>query len=251
MRCGHSRLVFDAGTGLRPLGIEMSRENVLSLDLFLTHFHMDHLQGFPFFLPAYDPHCTMKLHMPPHADASETAPIELLMQESMFPVPFSKLPANIQAVPVNGPCSVGGAVVTNFPLNHPGGCVAYRVEFAGKAVVYMTDHEPYWRNHPNSPDAKAKDRAILDFIRGATMLIREAQYSAQEYPRHRGWGHGTFDDALADAIAGGTQRLAIFHHDPEHDDRFLEAQLARLQKMAPDWLEVMLAREGQSVELSA
>jgi ribonuclease BN (tRNA processing enzyme) len=127
-------------------------------------------------------------------------------------------------------------------VNHPGGCIAFRIEYEGKSLVYLTDHEPY---------GAAKDQDVRNFTRGADVLIREAQYTAAEYELRRGWGHSRFDDAVSDAIEAEVKKLAIFHHDPQHDDLFLERELSELQsRYQSSRLDISLAREHQSVELA-
>ena len=129
----------------------------------------------------------------------------------------------------------------SHPVNHPGGCMSYRLEYLGKTLVYLTDHEPY---------GDERDTAVREFTRGADLLIREAQYTKAEYALKRGWGHSTFDDAVSDALEAGIKRLALFHHDPEHSDKFLESELRELRsRYGLDGIDIFLAREGQCVEL--
>jgi len=165
------------------------------------------------------------------------------MDQPHFPVPFSVLAADIRFHQINGSCRLGDVHVRSQPVNHPGGCVAYRLEYGGKTLVYLTDHEPY--------SDSAQENAIRNFASGADLLIREAQYTAAEYQAKRGWGHGTFDGAVTDAIESGVKRLALFHHDPEHSDDFLESQLSDLKsRYQSSPVDICLAREGQSIELA-
>ena len=144
-------------------------------------------------------------------------------------------------IEINGHFRLGDVEAQSYPLNHPGGSIAYRLEYEGKALVYLTDHEPY---------GGAKDQGVRDFTRGADVLIREAQYTSREYEQKRGWGHSRFEDAVCDAISAGVKKLALFHHDPQHDDQFLERELGELQaRFASSPLEISLAREGQSIVL--
>lgn len=230
--------MLDAGTGIRELGLKLEQEKVAALDLLISHGHMDHLQGFPFFNPAYHPGTRIDVYL---ADSGES-PLQKLMQAPHFPVPFDALAAEIRFHQVNGRCHLGEVEMRSYPLNHPGGSLAYALRYRGKTLVYLTDHEPY---------AGAEDEGVRDFTRGADLLIREAQYTAGEYEHKRGWGHSRFEDAVADAVAAGVKRLALFHHDPQHDDQFLERELGALQaRYAASPLEISLAREGQSIELA-
>ena len=233
---------MDAGTGIRLLGLELARQGVTDVDLLISHFHMDHMQGFPFFTPSYHPGVRLDIHLAKLSQSGQLAePFHRLMDQPHFPVPFGVLAANISFHEMNGFRQLGDVHVSSQSVNHPGGCIAYRLEYGGKSLVYLTDHEPF-----GSP----QDNGIREFTRGADLLIREAQYTTVEYQVKRGWGHGTFDDAVSDAIQCGVKRLALFHHDPEHDDQFLERQLSELHlRYVASTLDIFLAREGQSVEL--
>jgi phosphoribosyl 1,2-cyclic phosphodiesterase len=236
-------MVLDAGTGIRELGLELVRQGVTNVDLFISHFHMDHMQGFPFFTPSYNAGVRLDIHLAQLSSGRPLAePFHNLMAQPQFPVPFRILAADISFHLMNGSCRLGDVLVTSHPVNHPGGCIAYRMEYLGKSLVYLTDHEPY---------GSAQDNEVRDFTRGADLLIREAQYTTSEYELKRGWGHGTFDTAVTDAIECDVKRLALFHHDPEHDDLFLERQLGELQlRYVSSNLDIFLAREGQCIELA-
>jgi phosphoribosyl 1,2-cyclic phosphodiesterase len=252
VRCGATVLILDAGTGIRLLGQKLQRENVRFLHLLISHPHVDHLQGFPFFLPAYDPGVDLHIHQAPQAGGPASEAFDRLMEAPHFPVVFRDLPARIRFRTLSAEGCIGPVVVKTHPLNHPGGNLAFRLEYEGKALVYMTDHEPYGLLNGNDPDAGSKDQAILDFTRGADLLIRETQYTAEEYESRRGWGHGTFDEAFRNSVRGGVRRLALFHHDPDHDDDFLEAELARLLALPERGaMEIHLAREGECFHLAS
>jgi phosphoribosyl 1,2-cyclic phosphodiesterase len=243
VRCGSRVIVLDAGTGIRELGLALVREGVTEVDLLITHFHMDHMQGFPFFTPSYNPRVRLDIYLAQLSAGRLLAePFHRLMEQPQFPVPFEILAADIRFHQMNGAQRIGGVQVSSHAVNHPGGCIAYRFEYRGKLLVYLTDHEPY---------GDARDDSVREFTRGADLLIREAQYTQSEYQVKRGWGHSTFDDAAADAATAGVKRLALFHHDPEHDDGFLERELADLRRRyGSPCLDIFLAREGQSIELA-
>ncbi|MGH9722163.1 MAG: MBL fold metallo-hydrolase [Bryobacteraceae bacterium] len=251
VRCGPRVIVLDAGTGIRGLGQSLEAEGAVSVDLLISHPHMDHLQGFPFFNLAYDPRARINIHVPPLKDFDGPEPFHRLMEAPHFPVMFDKLPAEIRFQEAHPDNRLGPVRLRTHPVNHPGGCFAFRLEYEGRSVVYQTDHEPYLRLSGASYHQEELDASLLSFLRGADLLIREAQYTAEEYEHHRGWGHGTFEDAASDALKAGVRRLALFHHDPDHDDQFLEAALGRLQAayLSSDF-EIFLAREGQCIELA-
>jgi phosphoribosyl 1,2-cyclic phosphodiesterase len=238
VRCGSRVIILDAGTGIRELGLQLEAEGVTEVDLLISHGHMDHLQGFPFFNPAYNAGTRINVYL----SHPGVHPLHKLMEAPYFPVPFESLGADIQFHEMNGRRRLGEVEVRSHPLNHPGGSTAFRLEYRGKTLIYFTDHEPY---------GGPRDQAARDFTAGADLLIREAQYTAAEYELKRGWGHSRFDDAVSDAIAADVASLALFHHDPQHDDQFLERELSDLRsRYASSALEICLAREGQSIELA-
>ena len=243
VRCGSRIIVLDAGTGIRELGLELEQQGVTRMDLLLSHFHMDHLQGFPFFTLSYQAGTQIDVHLASlGAGHALSEPFDKLMESPHFPVPFQDLGADIRFHEMNGRSQLGDVTLKSFPVNHPGGCTAFRLEYAGKTLVYLTDHEPY---------ASAEDQLVLEFTRGADLLIREAQYTAEEYQQKRGWGHSSFDAAASDAIVAGVGSLALYHHEPQHDDLFLELQLDALKsRYGSSALDIFLAREGQFVELA-
>lgn len=236
-------IVLDAGTGIRELGLTLEQEGVNRMHLLLSHFHMDHLQGFPFFTPSYHAASQIDVHLVSlGAGHPLSEPFDRLMEAPHFPVPFQDLAADIRFHEVNGCTQIGGVTVKSYPLNHPGGSTAFRLEYGGKALVYLTDHEPY---------AGAEDQPVLEFTRAADLLIREAQYTAEEYSQKRGWGHSSFDAAVSDAIDAGVRSLALYHHEPQHDDRFLDRELNELKsRYGSAELEIFLAREGECIELA-
>jgi phosphoribosyl 1,2-cyclic phosphodiesterase len=235
--------VLDAGTGIRELGLQLEQQGLARMDLLISHFHMDHLQGFPFFTPSYHPGTQIDVHLASlGAGHPLSEPFDKLMESPHFPVPFQDLGADIRFHEMNGRRQLGEITVKSQRVNHPGGCTAFRLEYRGKALVYLTDHEPY---------ADAQDQPVLEFTRGADLLIREAQYTAEEYKQKRGWGHSSFDAAVSDAIEAGVRSLALYHHEPQHDDLFLERELAELKsRYGSAELDIFLAREGQCVELA-
>ena len=234
--------MFDAGTGIRELGLKLDEEGINKLDLLFSHFHMDHTQGFPFFTPAYHEGTQIDIYAAPWAEHSLAEPFHRLMDQPSFPVPFKYMSADINFHEMNGSSQLGDVLVRSQLLNHPGGCIAFQLQYEGKTLVYLTDHEPY---------GTAQDQEVRDFTRGADVLIREAQYTNAEYESKRGWGHSRFDDAVSDAIEARVKRLAITHHDPQHDDLFLERELTELRsRYGSSKLDIFLAREGDSIVLA-
>jgi phosphoribosyl 1,2-cyclic phosphodiesterase len=243
MRCGRQRLIFDAGTGLRQLGREMVQNaKPIRSHLFFTHTHMDHVIGLPFFRPAYDERNRFEFwsgHLKSQGRRLEEV-LDQLMQPPFFPVPLDIMHACIafhdfaagERIDVDK-----DVVVRTAALNHPGGSVAYRVDFAGRAACYVTDTE----HVPGEPDG-----AVLELIQGADVVIYDATYTDEEFERFQGWGHSTWQEGARLCEAAGARRLVAFHHDPEHDDDALDRIAAALERRRSGSL---VASEGLVITL--
>ncbi len=255
LTCGDETLIIDAGTGIRELGFDLMRRAAgapIKGRLFIGHTHWDHIQGFPFFTPLFLP--TTKFEV--YGMHGTTMPFQAVMIGQMhstyFPVQVKDLASKPTFHEINGPVQAGPVRVTHQFLNHPGITVGYRFEYEGKAVSYISDHEPYGALNPKGEFSDKEDLAIARFVAGSDLLICEAQYTADEYKIKRGWGHAAFGDILDLAQKAEVKRMALFHHDPLHDDAKLDARLAdsialiTSRKLA---IECFAAKEGQVVEL--
>jgi phosphoribosyl 1,2-cyclic phosphodiesterase len=239
------RLIFDAGTGLRGLGEALVEKGATTASLFFSHLHWDHVQGFPFFAPCYRKDSALTLYGPGR-DGAERLRAVLVdqMLPPRFPVPFSALAAQLtfaSAAPLV-PIERGAFLVTPFELPHPQGCIGYRVDADGASVVYMTDVELSWPSL--GPE-------VARIIRGADVLIVDAQYTPAEYegrsgPPRKGWGHSTMLEAARVASGAGARRLFLFHHDPTHDDDMIDAMVEAAREVFPS---SDAAREGKRLEL--
>lgn len=264
LRSGHDILVFDAGTGIRALGLALMEEfgsRPLTLHLFISHTHWDHIQGFPFFTPAYAPGTTLHIYGSVGQGRSLERILRGQMEPDYFPVSLGDLVSSIHVHEYHGEAfRVGEATVTPTYLNHPGMTLGYRVERAGKAVVYATDHEPYrstlevgsQRPEAGKHFGRGLDDAFVAFVRGAELYIGEAQYTDEEYPAKLGWGHSSLSATVEVALRGGVKALALFHHDPMHsDDAVTAMELAAKELIAGRGASLVCfaAREGQTLEV--
>ena len=245
IRCGRDVVILDAGTGLRKLGQSLLNEfkkQPLNLTLLLSHTHWDHIQGLPFFAPIYESRCRLRILGCEGARNSLVAALTGQMESTYFPVPFSQLPSNIEIEELKDfRFALGQILVSAHRANHPGTTVGYRLFSPDGVVVFFPDTEP----NPG-------DRAMLEFIQDADVLILDSQYDRAEYKKHQGWGHGCVDDSVALALQGGVKKLVLFHHDPDHDDRKIDQLVQHARKLVArsrSKMKVEAAREGVTLVL--
>ena len=245
VRHGDDIIILDAGTGLRALGgalLAEFKDQPLNLTLLVTHTHWDHIQGLPFFAPIYNPRCRLRILGAPGTREGLISALTGQMESTYFPVPFAKVPGNIQIEEVQDlNFNIGPVQVRAQRSHHPGLCFGYRLFSPDSLIVFFPDSEPR---------AGDGDREMVEFIRDADVLILDAQYDAAEYQSHLGWGHGCLDDAVALALNAGVRRLCLFHHDPDHDDRKIDAFVKRARQLAAKGkskLKVDAAREGMTI----
>jgi phosphoribosyl 1,2-cyclic phosphodiesterase len=232
--------VIDGGTGIRNLGQELMREKAErnpAIHLFLTHFHWDHIQGIPFFLPLYQADRDLTFYA-----AAALGPLQDRLQGQMskpyFPVSLEVAAPRSFVEIESESLTLGDLTVRPFPMNHPQGAHGYRMESGGRTVVYASDLE-----HGN----EKMDRVVRDFSAGADILIYDSQYTPEEYEQHRGWGHSTWLEGVRVARDAGVRQLILFHHDPWHDDGFLEEMGRRAQAL---FGSTAVAFEGLCADLS-
>lgn len=257
-----SLIVLDAGTGLFPLAQALLKELPVVANLFITHTHWDHIQGLPFFVPLYIPGNTVRLHGAYDIVSMQGIGqvMDVQLQYSYFPIREAELKAAIEYVTltVGESVTIGDAQVTPVLMNHPVTDLGYRVECNGKSMFFTGDHEP-WTNIYSADDAEyAEYQAMVEqrhadlaaAIGNVDLLICDAAYTQAEYPQKVGWGHGTFDTAMALAQRCGARRLLCTHHEPTRSDDDLERAFAEALALRPlPGCEVMLAREGLTIAL--
>ncbi len=266
-------IIIDAGSGLRLLGNQLMGKQLsaepLRIDIFLTHTHLDHILGFPFFAPIFQPSTRLTIHGPItcEEDSLETV-LGGQLSYRYFPVRQVELAANIDYINLKeGSFDLGDGIrLTTKYLNHPLLCLGFRFEYGGKICCTAYDTEPFQNlfiTDPNDPGfdaimahegmAAARDgnRRLEEFFANADLLIHDAQFTQQEYDASkRGWGHSPLEYAIKSAMRSQVKRLALFHHDPMRTDAELDA-LAKTHcnSQDKDSTEVFFAREGMQVEL--
>jgi len=243
IRCGDVRMVFDLGSGLRELGESILAEKVpVESHLFLSHYHYDHVQGIPFFTPLFIPPNRFTFRGPRAGGFDVKSVIEGQMVQPFFPIPASFFRAQLgfEDAWAGMELKLGEATVRAVDLQHPGGCLGYRVEYRGRSVVYFTDVE----FHP------AVDPRAVEFARGADLFVCDAMYTRDEYEGRAGapkvgWGHSTWEAAVEAADAAQAKTLVVFHHDPTRSDEALDGFMDTVRRRRP---EAIPATEGMFIE---
>jgi len=250
VRAAGCRLIFDAGTGIRTLsGSIAAEERPLDAHLFVTHYHWDHIQGFPFLAQLYDPATKLRVHGPMQGDVPVDEALEGQMSPLYFPVPLVAIAASVEFATADGSPWCGDAVcVDAFRVAHPGVTYGYRVTAAGATAVYIPDNEL-----GDAPDP-AWYRALVEFVGGADLLLHDAMLTDAEYETRRGWGHSTFAQAVRLAEEAGVRRLRLFHHAPDRSDAELEAIAAELRRGLAGRgaeMELEVAAEREEIAIAA
>jgi len=247
-------IILDCGTGARELGLHLAQTmpQPIRLHLFIGHTHWDHIQGFPFFVPAFLPGSELNIYAPLGFQRGLEEAMAGQMEYSYFPVKMRDLRSRIHFTELDeGFFRVGGVLVETQFLNHTAPTIAYRMTSDGATIAYATDHEPFW-NASGRVSQHPGDERHIAFLKGANLVIHDAQYTDAEYRDKVGWGHSSIEYAVDVALAAGVERLVLFHHDPAHDDATME----RMEAMARDHvgrrgqaLDVLAAREGLELEV--
>ena len=242
MSCDEHTLIFDAGTGIRMLGLQMVENNIRSADILLSHTHWDHINGFPFFSPAFIEGNQFNIHAG-HIDIEDGGIYKVFagqMAQPFFPVPLEAMRSKLdfKNFKAGNTLSLGPFTIKTTALNHPNGATGYRVEYDGKAACYITDTE----HVPGK-----FDKNILQLIQGADLVIYDSTYTEAEFPSKIGWGHSTWEEGVRLCEKAGAKMMAVFHHDPTHDDRFMEKLEEQIRRR---WAGAVVARENMTLRLT-
>ena len=238
--CEGTLLIFDSGTGILPLGNKLMSTGNREVSIFFSHTHWDHISGFPFFKPAYSPDFNLNLYcgnLKKHGNSIFDV-LSHQMANPTFPVPIDILKAKIEYHDFDAGESIeltNQIMIETCLLNHPKGATGYRVNFGGRSVCYVTDTE-----HKK----EGLDENILKLAKDSDLLIYDSTYTEEEYPNFVGWGHSTWQEGLRLSKEAGVKNYAIFHHDPAHDDDFMDKVDLKAKN---EFVRAFVAKEGMEI----
>jgi phosphoribosyl 1,2-cyclic phosphodiesterase/ActR/RegA family two-component response regulator len=263
-------IVLDAGSGIRLLGIALDEEfgsRSMKLTLLITHTHWDHIQGLPFFSPAYNRKNLIRVLGYEGARAGLAKILASQMETPFFPVSLRELPSHLAIEELKEmEFQVGKVQVRSKFANHPGICAGYRLFTSSGSIAFFPDNEPYEQlklqlasrdgiGEDEAREFAAAERAkMVEFLRGCDVAILDTQYTDEEYAKHIGWGHSSLSSVVSLALDADVRRLLLFHHDPNHDDEMIAKMVEQAREMVTEngkFLEVEAAREGAEILLSA
>jgi len=260
---GEDFFILDAGSGIRAFGLHlMSLGKPIKSHVFISHMHWDHIQGIPFFVPAFIPGNEFVFHGAQEADMK----LEDILADQMNPVNF---PVQIEVMAskfnfqelYEGQYTIEGVKIETMYLNHPGYALGYKFYINDKAVIYISDNEPYpvfpnTAQDSDNPDQmqvlEDNNQRLINFIKDAHILIHDAQYTPEEYKTKVQWGHSPYDYTVKVALEGNVNTLVLFHHDPLHDDVFVDGMIDAARKIswqAGSNMKIIGAQEGLEIPL--
>ena len=248
-------LIFDAGTGIRELGralVARSGDEPIAGDIFLSHPHWDHIQGIPFFAPIFGAGNRFTIWSTADLASHVERAVREQMSPTVFPVPFEELDSTVTFRVLEDAHVGAGYALRTMPVRHPGGALGYRLTAGtapGRALVYISDNELGSAAGYDTPVGWRE--SLVEFARGASMLVHDAMYTPEEYDRHRGWGHSSWSDVVQLAMEAEVERLLLFHHSPERSDEELDRLVTECRTLAARRgapLAIAAAAEGMVVE---
>jgi len=250
--------IFEAGTGVRKLGLDLMKRGVKKIHLFISHTHWDHIQGFPFFVPAFMGGSEITIYGPKLAGRSLKQALETQMEHDFFPVKAKWLKSQMNFVELGEESvSLGDLEISTKASFHTVVTLGFKASWQGKNLFFSSDMEKYYDVFEGLDEAAVEaveelNQRHVDFMKGCHSVIHDAQYTVEDYKMKKGWGHSTFDDVVDFALDAKIDRLFFWSHDPERKDTDLEAIQEKWQSFVQEkgsGLEVVIAREGSSFEV--
>ncbi len=239
-------IIIDAGTGIRNLGSRLIQEQKTHIRLLFTHFHWDHVIGLPFFKPIYQEGVRIDIHAPQPKKESLKSLIQKLFGPPFFPKSWDALSAEVHFYPIDASLlELGSLTIHPIPLNHPNGGFGYKIIEQDRSFVFLSDNE---LGYQHAEGLEYSD--YLKVIKGADLLIHDAEFSDVEYEKTRGWGHSSVSDALRLGMDAGVQRFGLFHHNQERIDDDVDGLVKKCrQTLAPSNANMECFAVGAGTEI--
>ncbi len=256
IQCDDKLLILDAGSGLRNLGNAlMGKGQAIQAHVFITHMHWDHIQGIPFFTPAYIPGNSITFLGADEADRSLQSIISGQMDPTYFPIELDDMGAELNFRNLSEDTyTINDIRFETLYVNHPGNALGYKFYLKDTSVVYISDNEPFDTSAVASEEMLGEDgnQKLIDFVKDCDILIHDAQYTQEEYEKHRTWGHSPFTFTVDVALQANVGQLVLFHHDPLHDDNAVDTILESARQRVHNSdksLNIIAAQEGLEIAL--
>lgn len=235
-------IIVDAGSGIRELGIYLMQNKKNNLHLLFTHYHWDHIQGFPFFAPAYSPNTSINIYGPENEVVAKKA-LAYQMHIPFFPtIKLTDLPANFIFRKIKSKFKIGTITVQTIQNNHPNYTLGLKFIENKKSAVFLTDNELY------APSPRTTYKKFTKFVKDVDILIHDAQYIDENYKSKLGWGHSTYSQVMQLAVDGGVKKVIFTHHDPSSSDEFINNILRDIRMKFPEY-DIDAAKTGTEVNL--
>ncbi len=266
-----AHFILDAGTGIRELGNHLIRKNIpVSAYILISHFHWDHIQGLPFFRPAYNPENKFIILGSDDAALKLDKIISFQMDPTYFPITIEDMKAAIEFKSIREEeFSLQGVNIETLYLNHPGYALGYRLKYNNHCIVYISDNEPFYYENSSFKTGgtgtqgnkveevfdtfiENKEDKLIQFCQQADILIHDTQFLPEEYEEKKTWGHSPFNYTVNLALKSRVKQLVLFHHDPDHDDAMIDQILSHSRKLiknAGKAMKCLAAREGLQIKL--
>jgi len=242
---GADPIILDLGTGLRYLGQRLAKElgeQPFAGTALVSHLHWDHVQGLPFFAPLMKPEAQLRVVGPSQESGSLAEAVQAFVSPPLFPVHLADIPGSVEFTELtNDSFQLGTVTISSTEVEHCGVTNGYRIQNGTGSLAYLSDHQA---PADGSLDVPA---SVIELCRDVDVLIHDAQYDLDEFDQKSTWGHSTIDYAVAVAAASGAERLVLFHHDPTHDDAWIDDAVAHARELAAGRFEVLAAAEGLSL----
>lgn len=244
---GGQHIILDAGTGILGIDFDAYRE-ANRIDIFLTHLHMDHIQGLAFCRPLFNPNQEVHIWGPTDSAESLQTRLNRFLSPPLFPIPLRDIPSKltIQEMPET-PVDLGTFRIISEYISHPGPTLGYRVQSGGKAITYLPDHEPVIGRNSLYPEDDWVSG--FDLAEQTDLLIHDSQYTRDEYQSKFGWGHSSMEMAVEFGTRTGAKELVLFHHDPGHSDTQLDGMFENLMQKTHVGFPIKMAVQGQEIQV--